>query len=50
MQCAFGVMLGTELICKKIRNYGKAPVLTTLTQSLGTFFIVSLAFGTIFFW
>lgn len=48
MQCAFGVMLGTELIWKKLKNYGKALVLTTLTQSLGTFFIVSIAFGTIF--
>ena len=24
MQCAFGLMLGTELIWKKIKNYGKA--------------------------
>lgn len=37
MQCAFGVMLGTELIWKKLRSYGKALVITTLTQSLGTF-------------
>ena len=48
MQCAFGVMLGTELIWKKLKSYGKALVLTTLTQSLGTFAVVSLAFGVIF--
>lgn len=48
MQCAFGVMLGTELIWKKLKNYGKALVVTTLTQSLGTFAVVSLAFGLIF--
>ena len=48
MQCAFGVMLGTELIWKKLKSYGKALVVTTLTQSLGTFAIVSLAFGLIF--
>lgn len=48
MQCAFGVMLGTELIWKKIRSYGKALVVTTLTQSLGTFALVSLAFGVLF--
>lgn len=48
MQCAFGVMLGTELIWKKLKNYGKALVATTLTQSLGTFAIVTLAFGLIF--
>lgn len=48
MQCAFGVMLGTELIWKKLKSYGKALVVTTLTQSLGTFAIVSLVFGLIF--
>lgn len=48
MQCAFGVMLGTELIWKKMKNYGKALVVTTLTQSLGTFAVVSLVFGVIF--
>lgn len=48
MQCAFGVMLGTELIWKKMKSYGKALVVTTLTQSLGTFLIVSLAFGLVF--
>ena len=49
MQCAFGIMLGTELVWKKIRKYGKALVVTTLTQSLGTFALVSLAFGVIFY-
>lgn len=48
MQGAFGLMLGTELIWKKLRKYGKALVITTLTQSLGTFFIVSLVFGVVF--
>ena len=31
MQCAFGVMLGTELIWSELKNYGKAQVITTLT-------------------
>ena len=48
MQCAFGIMLGTELVWKKIRAYGKALVVTTLTQSLGTFALVSLAFAAVF--
>ncbi|MGN1443676.1 MAG: cation:proton antiporter, partial [Acutalibacteraceae bacterium] len=48
MQCAFGLMLGTELIWKKLKNYGKALVVTTLTQSLGTFAVVSLVFGIVF--
>ncbi|MGN0291496.1 MAG: cation:proton antiporter [Lachnospiraceae bacterium] len=48
MQCAFGLMLGTELVWNKIKNYGKALVVTTLTQSLGTFAVVSLVFGIVF--
>lgn len=48
MQCAFGLMLGTELVWKKIKNYGKALAITTLTQSLGTFALVSLVFGIVF--
>ena len=49
MQSAFGLMLGTELVWKKIKNYGKAVVITTLTQSLGTFFFVTLVFAIAFF-
>lgn len=48
MQCAFGVMLGSELIWKKLKKSGRALVITTLTQSLGTFAVVSLAFGIVF--
>ncbi len=48
MQCAFGLMLGTELSWKKLKNFGKALVITTLTQSLGTFLVVSIAFGVVF--
>lgn len=49
MQCAFGVMLGSELIWSKLKASGKALIMTTLTQSLGTFAIVSLAFGIVFY-
>lgn len=48
MQVSFGLMLGTELIFRKIKAYGKALLITTLTQSLGTFLFVSLVFGVIF--
>lgn len=48
MQCAFGLMLGTELIWRKLRSYGKALVITTLTQSLGTFAFVSFLFAILF--
>ena len=49
MQCAFGVMLGSELIWSKLKTSGKALIITTLTQSLGTFTVVSLAFGIVFY-
>lgn len=48
MQCAFGLMLGTELVWKKIKSYGRALMITTLTQSLGTFAVVSAVFGILF--
>lgn len=44
-----GLLIGTELIWKKIRQTGKKIIITTLTQSLGTFLVVTLVFGTIFY-
>ena len=41
MECAVGLMIGTELVWKKIKRSGKAIVITTLTQSLGTFLLMS---------
>ncbi|MGN0347155.1 MAG: cation:proton antiporter [Lachnospiraceae bacterium] len=49
MQCAFGVMLGSELIWSKLKRSGKALLVTTLFQSLGTFAVVSAAFGLVFY-
>ena len=37
-----------KLVWKRIRSYGKALMVTTLTQSLGTFAIVTLVFGIVF--
>ena len=48
MQCAFGLMLGTELIWNRIKSYVRALILTTLSQSLGTFAVVSLMFAVVF--
>ena len=48
MQCAFGLILGTELIWKRLKSYGRGLIVTTLTQSLGTFALVTLVFGIIF--
>ena len=48
MQCAFGIMLGSELIGRKLKRSGKALLVTTLTQSMGTFLQVSAAFALVF--
>ena len=47
-ECTFGLMIGTELIWKKMRKAGSQIVITTVTESLGTFLVVSLVFGVIF--
>lgn len=49
LECAVGLMIGTELVWKKIKKSGKQIMVTTLTQSLGTFFLVTIAFGIIFY-
>ncbi|MEG1886561.1 MAG: cation:proton antiporter [Oscillospiraceae bacterium] len=49
LECAVGLLIGTELVWKKIKKTGKQIIITTLTQSLGTFFVVTLVFGTIFY-
>lgn len=48
LECCVGLMIGTELVWNKIKRSGKAIIITTLTQSLGTFFLVSLVFGIVF--
>ena len=48
MQCAFGLMLGTELVWKELKSYGKGLVVTTMTQSLGTFAFVTAVFAVAF--
>lgn len=45
LECTVGLMIGTELVWEKIKKSGKAIIITTFTQSLGTFIIVSLIFG-----
>ncbi|MFQ7800307.1 MAG: hypothetical protein ACLRHW_12355 [Coprobacillus cateniformis] len=48
LECSVGLMIGTELVWKKIKSAGKQIIITTLTQSLGTFLFVSLVFGITF--
>lgn len=47
-ECTFGLMIGTELIWKEMKKAGPQILVTTVTESLGTFLVVSLVFGTIF--
>ena len=49
LECAVGLMIGTELVWNKIKKSGKAIIITTLTQSLGTFLLVSAVFGIVFY-
>ena len=49
LECGVGLMIGTELVWNKIKRSGNAIVITTLTQSLGTFLVVSLVFGVVFY-
>lgn len=48
LECGVGLMIGTELVWRKIKKSGSSIVITTLTQSLGTFLMVSLVFGVVF--
>lgn len=47
-ECIVGLMIGTELVWSRIKKYGKALIITTLFQSLGTFIVVSIAFLVVF--
>lgn len=48
MQCAFGLMLGTELVWNRMKASGRALIVTTLCQSLGTFVLVTAVFAAAF--
>lgn len=47
-ECFAGVMIGSEIIFRKLAEYGKQIMVITLFQSLGTFLFVSLSFLVIF--
>ena len=48
LECVVGLMIGTELVWKRLKEYGRALMITTLIQSLGTFFVVSASFAVVF--
>lgn len=49
VEISAGLMIGAELVFSKLKQYGKQIMVTTLIQSMGTFFVVSLVFGLIFY-
>ena len=49
LECAVGLMIGTELIWKRLKKSGESIVVTTFTQSLGTFLLVSQVFCMAFY-
>lgn len=49
LECVVGLLIGTELVWRRIKKTGPQIIITTLTQSLGTFFFVTLVFGIVFY-
>ncbi|WP_027633725.1 cation:proton antiporter [Clostridium hydrogeniformans] len=49
LECVVGLLIGTELVWNKIKKSGKQIIITTLTQSLGAFLVVTLVFAGIFY-
>ncbi|WP_029409565.1 cation:proton antiporter [Treponema pedis] len=49
IECTVGLLIGSELVWKKIKAAGMQIFITTLTQSVGTFLIVSLVFALAFY-
>ena len=47
-ECTFGLIIGTELIWSKLKKAGAQILVTTITESVGTFLVVSLVFGVLF--
>lgn len=47
-ECFAGVMIGKEIIFKKLAKTGKQIIGITFIQSIGTFLFVSLVFGAVF--
>lgn len=49
LECGMGLMIGSELVIKDLKQSGKQIVITTLFQSMATFIVVALFFGIIFY-
>lgn len=49
LECGVGLLIGTELVWKKIKASGKQIIITTFIQSFATFIVVSIVFGIVFY-
>ena len=49
LECIFGLMIGTEMIMKELKKAGSQIIVTTITESFGTFLVVSLVFAVVFY-
>lgn len=49
VECCAGVMIGREILFKKLAKTGKQIIGITFIQSIGTFLFVSLVFAVVFF-
>lgn len=47
-EVSVGLMIGTELIWKDLKESGKQILVICFTEALGAFFVVTLAFGLLF--
>lgn len=48
LECGVGLMIGTEIIWRDIKRSGSQIIVTTLTESLGTFVVVTAVFAVVF--
>ncbi|WP_229034249.1 cation:proton antiporter domain-containing protein [Bacteroides salyersiae] len=49
LECSVGLMIGMELVWKRLKKSGISIMITTLSQSLGTFLLVTLVFCIVFY-
>lgn len=45
LECVVGLMIGTELIWSQMKKAGKQILVTTITESLGTFLVIAFDCG-----
>lgn len=48
LECGVGLMIGTEIIWRDIKKSGSQIIVTTLTESFGTFLVVTGVFAAVF--